>query len=93
MPEGPNRAELHAGRSICWARATAHDGTTATSTLHGPDAYLFTALAATMCTRRVLAGQAAPGSATPATAFGAEAALDIPGVTRTDQPCRDPNQN
>jgi saccharopine dehydrogenase (NAD+, L-lysine-forming) len=61
MREGPDRTELETGRSVCWARATPRDGTVATSTLRGPDAYLFTALAAAMCTRLILAGHATPG--------------------------------
>ncbi|MGO9754274.1 MAG: saccharopine dehydrogenase family protein [Solirubrobacteraceae bacterium] len=93
MPEGPDRTELDTGRSVCWARATASDGTVATSTLRGPDAYLFTAMAATMCTRLILTAHATPGYATPATAFGADSVLDIPGVARTDQPLREPNEH
>ena len=35
---------------------------------------------------RVLAGAAAPGYHTPATAFGPDFVLELPGVTRTDEP-------
>jgi short subunit dehydrogenase-like uncharacterized protein len=48
------------------------------------EGYAFTAVAAVACAARVLAGGVAPGFQTPATAFGPDFVLGLPGSTRTD---------
>ena len=74
---------LAKGRSAVWACATGADGT-ATAVIHGPDAYVFTALAAQACARRVLAGDAPAGFQTPAGAWGSDMVLDVQGASRED---------
>ena len=84
LPEGPNERVLAAGTSAVWARATGAHATTATAVLRGPDAYLFTALTAEACLRRVLANNAPAGFHTPASAWGADLVLGLPGITHRD---------
>ena len=84
LPEGPSDAAIERGRSAVWARAADGSGAGATATLHGPDAYRFTALAAEACLRRVIAGDAPPGFHTPSSAWGADVVLAVEGATRTD---------
>lgn len=80
LPEGPTAASLAKGRSAVWARVTGADGSTAQATLRGPDAYLFTALTAEACLRRVLAGDAPTGFHTPAGAWGPGLLAGLRGV-------------
>ncbi|MGH2742876.1 MAG: hypothetical protein ACRDN8_10405, partial [Thermoleophilaceae bacterium] len=84
LPEGPSDRALARGRSAVWARAAAPSGANASATLHGPDAYLFTALATEACLRRVENGDGPAGFHTPSSAWGADLPLAIPGVTRGD---------
>lgn len=85
LPEGPSEEALAKGRSAVWARATGADGTKAEAVLNGPDAYLFTALAAEACGRRALRGDAPPGVHTPAGAWGPQLLDEIPGVQISDR--------
>ncbi len=84
LPEGPDENALAKGRSAVWARATGADGHVATAVLRGPDAFLFTALAAEACVRRVLDGDTATGFQTPAGAWVPNMVLDVAGVVRED---------
>lgn len=81
---GPSDAELESGASFVWGRVEDEDGRAAVARETGPDGYLFTARAALLIARRVLAGDAPPGYQTPATAYGEDLALEVAGVTRED---------
>jgi short subunit dehydrogenase-like uncharacterized protein len=83
-PAGPSDAELESGASFVWGRVEDKSGRAAVARQTGPDGYLFTARAALLIARRVLAGHATPGFQTPATAYGADLALEVAGVTRED---------
>jgi short subunit dehydrogenase-like uncharacterized protein len=52
--------------------------------LRGPEGYSYTALAALRIAERVLAGEAAAGFQTPATVYGPDLPLELPGVERHD---------
>jgi saccharopine dehydrogenase (NAD+, L-lysine-forming) len=80
---GPTAAERQQGRTIVWASARRSEGTPVTARLNGPEAYTFTARAATEALLRVLDGTAPAGYQTPSTAFGADFVLDIEGTSRT----------
>ncbi len=86
LPAGPTDDQLAAGASHIWARVSAPDGRAALATLHGPDAYEFTAATARLLLHYVLSGQVSPGFQTPAAAYGADLVLDVDGVHRTDIP-------
>ncbi|HMB54399.1 MAG TPA: saccharopine dehydrogenase NADP-binding domain-containing protein [Thermoanaerobaculia bacterium] len=78
--KGPSAAARKSGRMVVWGRVRHPDGRSAESVLVTPEGYRFTALAAVECARRVLAGEAEPGSHTPAGAFGPELVESIDGV-------------
>ncbi|MFD4543803.1 saccharopine dehydrogenase family protein [Streptomyces bauhiniae] len=84
LPPGPDDAALAKGSSHVWARVTDSGGQQASAVLHGPEAYEFTARAALAVLRRVLDGDHPPGFQTPASAYGPDLVLTIPGVTRHD---------
>jgi short subunit dehydrogenase-like uncharacterized protein len=49
-----------------------------------PDPYTFSALAAVEIAERALRGEAPPGWQTPASAYGPDLVLALPGVSRED---------
>ena len=83
-PAGPSDAQRARGSTHLWARATASDGRTAVSRLHGPDGYTATAHCGLWIVAAVLRGEHPPGFQTPARAYGADVALDAAGYTRED---------
>jgi len=50
-----------------------------------PEAYTLTVQTALECLRRVLTGEVEPGFHTPASAFGSDFVLGLPGVLRWDE--------
>jgi short subunit dehydrogenase-like uncharacterized protein len=80
LPAGPGDEDLAKGSSHVWGRATAADGREVVGTLHGPEAYEFTAQAARVLLERVLAGRVAAGFQTPGSAYGADLVLEVEGV-------------
>jgi len=80
---GPTAAERRQGRTIVWASARRSGGDPVTARLTGPEAYTFTARAATQAVLRVLDGTAPTGYQTPSTAFGADFVLDVEGTSRS----------
>lgn len=81
---GPTDDERARGRSAQWGEVTAPGGRRAEARQETVEPYRFTALAAVAIARRVLAGEARPGFATPAGAFGPDLVMQIEGTTRTD---------
>jgi short subunit dehydrogenase-like uncharacterized protein len=81
---GPDAAARARGWTRLWGEAVAADGARAESRLLGPEGYAFTVETALLCLRRVLAGQAPAGYQTPATAYGPDLVLEVPGVVRED---------
>lgn len=84
LPVGPTDQQLAAGSSHVWARVSTSDGRQVESILHGPEAYEFTARAALLLLRRVLAKDTIAGFQTPATAYGPDFVLEVEGVRRDD---------
>jgi short subunit dehydrogenase-like uncharacterized protein len=81
---GPTEEERRRGRAFVWGEVEDAEGGRAVSRLATPEGYTFTARAALAVIARVLAGHAPAGYQTPATAYGPDFVLGIPGVTRTD---------
>jgi short subunit dehydrogenase-like uncharacterized protein len=81
---GPDADARARGWTRLFGEASAPDGTRVVSRLRGPEGYTFTVHAALLCTERVLRGEAPPGYQTPATAYGPDLVLDVPGVVRED---------
>jgi short subunit dehydrogenase-like uncharacterized protein len=59
---------------------------TARARLEVPSGYETTRLAGVEAARRILAGETKPGFQTPASAFGADFVLALPGTKREDLP-------
>ena len=83
---GPTEAERQANRCQLWGAVADPAGRTAVARQETPDGYDLTVQSAMAAVSRVLAGAAAPGYHTPATAFGPDFVLELPGVIRTDEP-------
>jgi short subunit dehydrogenase-like uncharacterized protein len=85
-PAGPTGDERRANRCQLWGAVADPAGRTAVARQETPDGYNLTVEAALAAASRVRAGAVPPGYHTPATAFGPDFVLELPGVTRTDEP-------
>lgn len=84
--DGPSEAERAENETIIWGEAWSREtGETVLSLVRTPDPYDVTIEAALTCVERVQAGEAPTGFMTPGGAFGADFALELPGVSRQDQ--------
>jgi short subunit dehydrogenase-like uncharacterized protein len=83
LPEGPSEQERLGTRARVVAEAEGTLGV-ARARLETPSGYETTRLAGVEAARRILAGEAKPGFQTPATAFGTDFVLSLPGVKRED---------
>ncbi len=77
---GPTGDERRRERSQIWGRVDAPDGRAVEGRITTLEGYAFTAESAVACARRVLAGDAGPGTWTPSQAFGASFVESIPGT-------------
>jgi short subunit dehydrogenase-like uncharacterized protein len=82
---GPSPARRAARRSVVYGEATDASGRRAATLQRHPDGYTVTALAAVEIASRALRGDAPPGWQTPATAYGPDLVLALPGVSREDR--------
>ncbi|HKW94966.1 MAG TPA: saccharopine dehydrogenase [Methylomirabilota bacterium] len=85
-PAGPTDTERARGASYVWGRSPTPGGRRAVSRLRTPEGYTLTALAALEITARVIGGAAPIGYQTPASAYGPDLILAIPGCERSDDP-------
>ncbi len=81
---GPSPEQRAARRSVVVGEATDAAGRRIAARQRHPDPYTFTALAAIEIAERALRGEAPPGWQTPATAYGPDLVLALPGVERED---------
>jgi short subunit dehydrogenase-like uncharacterized protein len=81
---GPSPEERARGATYHVGVAEDGRGARVVTRQSGPEAYALTALAAVELARRVLAGEVTPGWQTPASAYGPDLVMVLPGVTRTD---------
>ncbi len=81
---GPSAARRAQTVTHVWGEARdARTGATVAARLHGPEAGVEWTVACMLAVaQRVLAGEAPAGYQTPATAYGGEFVMDVPGVTR-----------
>jgi short subunit dehydrogenase-like uncharacterized protein len=82
---GPSEAVRAARRSVLYGEAADAAGRRAAALQRHPDPYGLTALAAVEIAARALRGEAPPGWQTPATAYGPDLVLALPGVSREDR--------
>ena len=81
---GPSPERRAARRSVVLGEATDAAGRKVVARQRHPDPYTLTALAAVEIAERALRGEAPPGWQTPATAYGPDLVLALPGVERED---------
>ena len=82
----PKRSGCRQNRCLFWAEVTDAAGRSAITRQVTPDGYDLTVQTLLAAATRVLRGDAPLGFQTPAMAFGPDFILEIPGVTRTDDP-------
>lgn len=81
---GPSAAQRERGGSVLWGEAVAANGARAEARLRTANGYTLTAQAAVLLAAKALNGVTPVGFQTPSRAYGADAILEIPGITRTD---------
>jgi short subunit dehydrogenase-like uncharacterized protein len=81
---GPAGAGSVARRSVVYGEAAEPGGARVAALQRHPDPYGFTAQSAVEIAARVLRGEAPPGWQTPATAYGPDLVLSLPGVSREE---------
>jgi len=81
-PAGPSDEQRNNATSLIWGQATNTSGETATVRLSGPDAYTLTAYSALIIVQKILNGNMIPGYQTPASAYGENLVMEIPGIHR-----------
>ncbi len=78
---GPDAEQRGAARVFLFGEVRNEAGEVRRATMETPEGYAFTAAASVECALRVLDGAVAPGAWTPSTAFGADLAFQLPGVS------------
>ena len=81
-PAGPSDEQRSKATSLIWGQAKNAAGKTATARLSGPEGYTLTAYSALIIVQKVLKGNFSIGYQTPASAYGENLVLEIPGVQR-----------
>lgn len=81
-PAGPGDDNRSKGISLVWGQVKNAEGKTATARLTGPEGYTLTTHSSLLIIQKILAGKFLPGYQTPASAFGEDLILEVPGVRR-----------
>lgn len=81
-PAGPSDEQRSKAISLVWGQATNAAGKTATARLSGPEGYTLTAHSALIIVKKVLNGNFTTGYQTPASAYGENLVMEIPGMQR-----------
>lgn len=79
---GPDAATRERSKSLVWGEASTSKGKKVEARLIGPNGYTLTAHTGLLITQKVLSGDFTTGYQTPASAYGADLILEVPGVER-----------
>lgn len=82
--KGPDGKQRAAGKIYVWGKVQDDNGNSVIARLITPEGYTLTALTALASVEKVLKGSGLLGFQTPATAFGHNFIMEIPGVLRQD---------
>ena len=82
-PAGPSDEQRNKATSLVWGHAKNAKGDKVIVRLSGPEGYTLTTHAALIIVKKILQGEFTPGYQTPATAYGENLVLEIPGVKRS----------
>jgi short subunit dehydrogenase-like uncharacterized protein len=83
-PAGPDDRARHKAINELWGEARGPSGKTVVSRLRTPEGYTLTAKMALRIASKISAGERTPGFQTPATAYGKDLILELPGTERMD---------
>ncbi len=70
--------------ALVWGQAIDAAGKTVVARMRTPDGYTLTAHSSLLIAKKVLEGNFKPGYQTPASAYGEDLVLEVPGVKRFD---------
>lgn len=79
---GPSDERRSKATSLVWGKVINTAGQTITARLCGPEGYTLTTHSALIIVQKVLMGNFLPGYQTPASAYGENLVMEIPGVQR-----------
>ncbi|MGB8190652.1 MAG: saccharopine dehydrogenase NADP-binding domain-containing protein [Chitinophagaceae bacterium] len=79
---GPSDEERSKAMSLIWGQVTNNKGQQVTARMSCPDGYTLTMHSSLLISQKILAGNFKPGYQTPATAYGEDLILEVPGVER-----------
>ena len=79
-PAGPDDEQRSKAISLVWGQVTNAAGKTETMRLKGPEGYTLTTLSSLLITQKILQSNFIPGYQTPASAYGENLVMEIPGV-------------
>lgn len=79
---GPDALKRDKSQSLVWGQVKNRNGKKVEARLIGPNGYTLTAHSSLLIVQKVLSGDFATGYQTPASAYGADLVLEIPGVQR-----------
>jgi short subunit dehydrogenase-like uncharacterized protein len=81
-PAGPSDEQRNNAISLIWGRVRNEEGKTATARMSGPEGYTLTTHSALMIVNKILQGNYQPGYQTPASAYGENLVMEIPGMQK-----------
>jgi short subunit dehydrogenase-like uncharacterized protein len=81
---GPSERARKKSKSLVWGEVQNETGEKESSTLETPDGYTLTAHSSLIIAKKILSGNFKAGYQTPASAYGADLVLEVPGVSRAD---------
>ncbi len=81
-PAGPDDEQRSSASSMVWGEATNAAGKKVAVRLSGPEGYTLTAHSTLIIIQKILNGNFVPGYQTPASTYGENLVLEIPGVKR-----------
>jgi len=81
-PAGPTDEQRHKATGFVWGQVANAEGITATARLTGPEGYTLTTHSALLIVKKILNGHFKSGYQTPASAYGEDLVLEVPGVAR-----------
>lgn len=81
-PAGPSDEERSKAVSLIWGQATNTKGEKVTARMSCPDGYTLTMHASLLISQKILSGNFKAGYQTPASAYGDDLVMEVPGVKR-----------
>jgi short subunit dehydrogenase-like uncharacterized protein len=83
---GPDDQKRDKAVSLIWGKVTNPQGKSLTARMRCPEAYSLTALTVLLIAKKILEGNFKTGYQTPASAYGEDLIMEIPGVYRDPAP-------